>query len=379
MRILWLSHVAELGGATFALAEGVDALAERGHRVDVVMPEEGRLRGRLAKAQTVVVQASNRWIAKRALPFVDRGKQAAFDLLRAGPALARMGAGSGVDVVVTNTLASPVGAIVASRLRRPHVWYLHEFGDLDHDYRFVWGKRLSLLVMRKLSSRFLVNSQALRRHFAKWLGHRPLRVVPYSVDVEPLPPSGPDSRRRGPLRLIQVGTRCKAKGQVDAVRAAAILLARNVDVELELVGGYDPDYDALLKAEIERLALRGKVRLLDFDPQRLHRVAAADIAVVCSPCEAFGRFTVEAMKLGKPVVGATGGATPELVRDGENGFGYTPGQPDQLADRVERFARQPSLISELGNRGSLWANRQFNRERFGAELEDVLEDAIRGA
>jgi len=375
---MWLSHTADLGGATYALVEGVEALSELGHDVDVVMPEEGCLRGQLARARRVLVQSMNRWVSKQSLSFWDGTRQAAFDLLRATPAICCGARERGVDVVVTNTLSSFVGGVVARQLSIPHLWYLHEFGDLDHEYRFVWGKRLSFMMMRGMAAKFLVNSNAVGRYFAKWLGADRLRVVPYAVDVTRTETdrAGPSSRI--PLRVIQVGTRSKAKGQLDAIRAVATLIAKGAKVQLDLVGGFDPAYDSLLEAEIERLGLRHEVRLVDFDPDRLQRVATADIAVVCSPCEAFGRFTVEAMKLGKPVVGAAGGATPELIRDGDNGFLYTPGNSDELADKVGKFVRDPSLIAAFGARGALWANQQFNRRRFGRELEAVFAEAMQG-
>lgn len=378
MRVLWLSHTAELGGATYALVEGVEALSELGHEVDVVMPKEGSLRGRLARARRVLVQGTNRWVSRQSPSFLDGTRQVAFDLLRATPALCRGARERGVDVVVTNTLSSFVGGVVARKLNIPHIWYLHEFGDLDHEYRFVWGKRLSFMMMRGLATKFLVNSNALGRYFAKWLGADRLRVVPYAVDVARPEADSRSLSSRIPLRVIQVGTRSRAKGQLDAVRAVATLIAKGAKVELDLVGGFDPAYDSILEAEIERLGLWHEVRLVDFDPDRLQRVATADIAVVCSPCEAFGRFTVEAMKLGKPVVGAAGGATPELIRDGVNGFLYTPGNSNELADKVGEFVREPSLIAELGARGALWANQQFNRTRFGRELEAVLAEAMEG-
>lgn len=374
MRILWLSHIGELGGATLALAEAVSALVGLGHEVDVVLPEEGRLRANLTGAQSILIHHSNPWIAKVSPPFADRVRHLAFNCGRAVPALASRVASRAPDVVVTNTLASPVGALLARRMGKPHVWYLHEFGDLDHGYRFVWGKDLSLLVMRWLSNLVLVNSEALRQHFSKWLGDRLIRVVRYSVEVDV--PHSVERRHQPPLRLVQVATRSAAKGQIDAVRATGSLKERGIDVELELIGGYEPDYDQLLDQEIGRLSLHDKIRMVDFDPQRLCRAATADVALVCSPCEAFGRFTIEAMKLGKPVVGAAGGATPELVRDGENGFLYPPGRADELADRIERFARRPSLISELGNRGLVWANANFSQKRYGADLEQALQEAI---
>jgi glycosyltransferase involved in cell wall biosynthesis len=41
---------------------------------------------------------------------------------------------------------------------------------------------------------------------------------------------------------------------------------------------------------------------------------------MCSHSEAFGRVTVEGMKSRLAIVGAAGGATPELIEDGRTGL-----------------------------------------------------------
>ena len=68
---------------------------------------------------------------------------------------------------------------------------------------------------------------------------------------------------------------------------------------------------------------------------------------MCSRAEAFGRVTVEAMKLGLPVIGAARGATPELVRDGWNGLLYAHGDANELAGKIDR-----SIATARGDSGS---------------------------
>jgi CheY-like chemotaxis protein len=90
--------------------------------------------------------------------------------------------------------------------------------------------------------------------------------------------------------------------------------------------------------------------------------------------EAFGRVTVEAMKLGRAVVGARSGGTPEIIRDGFNGFLYAPGNARDLADKIEQIARDPDGARRMGERARRFATDMFSLERYGGEFMDLLRE-----
>ena len=54
-------------------------------------------------------------------------------------------------------------------------------------------------------------------------------------------------------------------------------------------------------------------------------IEQADIGLTCSRNEAFGRTTVEALLMGKPVIGTNTGGTVDLISDGVDGLLYPPG------------------------------------------------------
>jgi len=101
----------------------------------------------------------------------------------------------------------------------------------------------------------------------------------------------------------------------------------------------------------------------------------ADLVVVCSRDEAFGRVTVEAMKAGKPVIGARSGGTAELIREGENGLLYTPGEVAELAGAIRRVAHDRILAGRLAECGRGWASETFTSDRYGELFALVLEES----
>lgn len=112
------------------------------------------------------------------------------------------------------------------------------------------------------------------------------------------------------------------------------------------------------------------------DPFEVYR--AADAVLVCSRSEAMGRVTVEAMFAGRPVLGYRGGATPELIVDGETGFLYDGGA-EELAERMDRLVRRPGLARRLGRRGWERAYPEFTVEAYADRIHRVLAGVLGSA
>ena len=125
-------------------------------------------------------------------------------------------------------------------------------------------------------------------------------------------------------------------------------------------------------AKVRELGLADRVHVRGFSEEPTQLMNSADVFLMCSRREAFGRVTVEAMKLGKPVVGARSGGTPEIVKEGETGYLYSPGDPRELADRIRDLYADSSAREAMGAKGRQRADERFTLERYGAEVEDIL-------
>jgi hypothetical protein len=100
---------------------------------------------------------------------------------------------------------------------------------------------------------------------------------------------------------------------------------------------------------------------------------AADAVLVCSRMEAFGRVTVEAMLLNKPVIGTNTGGTMELIEEGRTGLTYEPGNAHQLANQIEKLIQDPVLRRTLAENGNKFANENFSKEKFsGAYYQELM-------
>jgi glycosyltransferase involved in cell wall biosynthesis len=103
----------------------------------------------------------------------------------------------------------------------------------------------------------------------------------------------------------------------------------------------------------------------------------ADVVLMCSRWEAFGRATVEAMLAGKPVIGtANSGGTAELIQDGITGLLYKAGDHDELANKIQFLYENPQEKLKLGAAARLWATGRFTQERYAKETFTLLSEVL---
>jgi len=286
------------------------------------------------------------------------------------------------DIVYTNTTTICVGALAAKFLKLPHVWHIHEFGYEDHGLIFDLGERFSLRFMDRCSSVCIANSKAVALKYQRHISPAKLRVIYQSVDVIHHAASNLRSLFRShhaKIRCVIVGTLQEGKGQADAIRATLQLLRKGIESELIIVGDGDQQYRDYLHELVRRGKLETRVRLVGFKEDPFPFMQAADVVLMCSRHEAFGRVTVEALKLGKPVIGARSGGTTELLHDGFNGLLYSPGDYTDLAKKIEFLCKNPDLILQLGENGRRWATKRFTRNLYGENVLELLQQIENGS
>ena len=374
MKVLFVSHSGDFYGAERCLWEAAVALIEKDVTLETVVPKEGELSERLSALKSVVhVIPYTWWVGYAHWRRLDYRLRRRLRNRLVAPRFERLLAHAKPDLVLSNTLTIPNGASAAKKVGVPHVWFVQEFGEEDHGFQFDFGRKRSFALMNDLSARVIANSHALAESLKASIPADKVRVVYQSVESPS--PSASFSKSEA-LRLICVGRLAQGKRQEDAIRALAILIKKGLKVNLSLVGpdvlAYRQAMHKLTRAEKveEYVTFAGEVS----DPHNY--LSRADVALVCSRAEAFGRVTVEAMKAGKPVVGADTGATPELISNGVTGFTFAMGNCEDLARKIEILYHDASLRKEMGRQAQAWATANFSREKFGSDLLQVFSEVL---
>lgn len=121
-------------------------------------------------------------------------------------------------------------------------------------------------------------------------------------------------------------------------------------------------------------------RLIFIDPlphkQLYPIIKEARIAVLPSLIDNFPNTCLEAMSLGKPVVGTRGASFEELLTEGETGFLVPVGDPDSLSDKICEVWTHPRL-SEIGQAAQRKV-QEFTPEKTVQKLLDYCEEILSG-
>lgn len=88
------------------------------------------------------------------------------------------------------------------------------------------------------------------------------------------------------------------------------------------------------------------------------------------------RSAIEAFALGKPVIGSRIGGIPELVRDGETGFTFEPGNAEDLKDKIEKLLADSSLSVAMGKNARRFIEGELNQERYYQRLMEIYRQVI---
>ncbi|HLG91080.1 MAG TPA: glycosyltransferase [Candidatus Saccharimonadales bacterium] len=288
------------------------------------------------------------------------------------------------DVVMTNTIVSPWAAFAAYFQQVPHVWFVREYGDIDHRHIFEVGREKMLQDISTLSSLVATNSKTLANDIKRYADNDKLTTLYNPFNLESLKEKSLQHvknpfKAKDSLKIVITGRIANTKGQADAAEAIGRLLKLGYDAELCVIGlPSDPGDADSLHHVIKKYQISNKVHLVGHRPNALATVKYADIGVMASVGEAFGRVTFEYMALGLPVIGADSGATPELVEDGKSGYLYTPGSAKSLTEKLIHYAKDRRLIEKHGNSAKAHAaqmmNSEYNADALFSKIQHIVEN-----
>lgn len=356
LHVCLISHSSGLEGAERSLLELVDSLvSERGALCTVVLPNEGPLAKMLNEKGAATMQVDyGWWCAGETATELEMSRQMALGCSQV-QRLASALEGSKPDVIVSNTLVIPWGALAAAKLDIPHVWWVKEFGKLDHDLKFFLEFDDVVTIIESSSNHIVTTSSAVRDLLFADVDDD-LCSVAYNDRVAV--PNGTNSGSRyfrfpQSTKLLFAGRVTEAKGLDDAILALKTLVEDDHDFELCVIGTVDTPFGREMRQLVSETGLTDRVHFSGFVENVREVIEEADLVLMCSKCEAFGRITAEAMLSGRAVVGTNTGGTVELIDDGATGFLYSPGNSDELADKIRFFVDRPDAAREFGDRARI--------------------------
>ena len=250
-------------------------------------------------------------------------------------------------------------AYLASRLTgRPLSLAGHAGGDLYRTQAF--------LAEKVRAAEFVTACVRSNAEMLQILGGPRARVewIYHGVDLERFDGQG---RRRDPEPLLlTVGRLAPTKGFGDAVRALSILGRRARAPRLVLVG--DGPERGRLEALARELGVEARVwfagsitreELLPFY-RRAWLLVAPSVELKNGRRDGIPNVVTEAMAMGLPCVGTRAAGLEEAIVPGETGALCDPGDPESLADALERQLAHPEELDAMGSRARARVAQRFD-------------------
>jgi glycosyltransferase involved in cell wall biosynthesis len=385
-----LVETAPFGGLLHYAVQFADALAERGHEVDVIAPRDNELvahRGaaRMRPVLTAPVQSPGRVVTGRARVLAKRAGTA-LRLSRAWTRILVEARRGNYEVVVLNsdlglTLTASFALALTAMPGGPRV------ADVCHNVRTFnrWGGEdmfasppLFRVVESRLLRRFdvvFVHGERSKEELEETEPGVRATIIPHGderlfTDGPPPPPAEEE-------RILFFGDWRKVKGLPALMEAFDELVRRRSSARLTIAGRPAPyDFDPDI---VRRWAAGhgGRVTVVDrYVPlEEVSDIFAAARVVVTPYVVGYQSGVVHlAMTMGRAVVATDIGDLGSSVIDGETGRVIPPNDRDALVAALEQVIADPELANRFGAEG-----RRRVLDRSGWETVAELVEAALGS
>ena len=221
---------------------------------------------------------------------------------------------------------------------------------------------------QKCADQFVAPSQFVKQKLVEHgFAEAKICVIPH---FQQLPEPAPPPPRDGPV--LYFGRLSPEKGVAGLVRAMRYV----ANVQLQIAG------DGPQRRELEALTLDLKLANVAFLGQLSGReldraIAASRFTVLPSLAyETFGKSILEAFACGRAVVATDLGSRRELIRPGENGLLFEPGNEQQMAETISYLAAHPELAEAMGAAGRRLVAERHSPDQHYRKMIQLYESVV---
>lgn len=173
---------------------------------------------------------------------------------------------------------------------------------------------------------------------------------------------------------LYIGRLTREKGIFNLVQAFAKTKKGNLSIAGE---GEEKE---TMKNRIKEKQLQNRIQLLGYlEPEEIKEtIRKCKFVIVPSiGYENCPYSILEALAMGKPVIGANIGGIPELIKEGENGLIYTYDHLEELTDKINKLFHQQDLVEKLGKSAKEKARKLYAKQEYYDKIIAVYKKLIK--
>lgn len=164
------------------------------------------------------------------------------------------------------------------------------------------------------------------------------------------------------LDIGNIGRLSEQKGMTYFIEAAEIITRTHPEARFIIVG--DGEEREQLHAQIEKKKLQNKMLFLGYRNDIQNVMSQLDFVVLSSLWEGLPLTPIEAYSVGKTVIGTAVDGTPEIIRDGVDGYLVEPRNPVQLAEKMNELIENPEMRENMGIQAMKRYRDEFSFEKL---------------
>ena len=376
--ILIIAHEDVINGASFSLLNLMDALKEKCKFTVIVPYNNGPFLDECKKRPIKVYYVPfERWIKPKDSNF-RKEKSKWFwkdnhNNQKLAKKMSKILEKESIELIHSNSSVVDFGYRLSKIMNIPHIWHIREFGIEDFNmYPLCSEKKFFKKICDKNNSLICI-SKAVAEKYSKKIDNNRLHIIYNGVDAKHINPKKEFPNKEDTIICLQTGMIHKAKGQNITIKAINELQKEGYKkLELWLAGSGKLEDLGIKNAEkMKWLKVLGRVNNI----QELRK--KVNIEIVSSQKEAFGRVTVEAMMGQIPVIGTNSGGTKELIKENENGLLYSPGNIDELKEKIEYLYNNRKEIKRLGKNAYAESKDYFQINRCAKEVFELYKEILK--
>lgn len=344
------SHSADLGGAELTLLEVVKQALKRDVSLTLILPREGALRAELEAlgVQNVLILPTHTWMTGKFPRLL--GIPRLILIARESTKFSRYLRDKAPDLLIVNTSTIPGPVHAGYKQKIPTAVFVHEGIRSNKRLTSFLPKAAIIRLLRRWADLLIVPSEFVGQELG---GEFFVSVPEISQPQQPIEEllkvhqQGPHN----PLRAVMLGRISREKGHLEAIAAVKLVKDRGINVQLSMYGDIDPT----ISQELTQLLLGNDLQdtVIVYPPQNdIDSIFKdADLTLILSRYETYGRVAAESQSRGVPVIGFDIPATREMLA---NRAGVLVSDPiKETAEILRRFSEDHreyrKLVSSIGS------------------------------
>ncbi|MDO9463928.1 MAG: glycosyltransferase family 4 protein [bacterium] len=288
-----------------------------------------------------------------------------------------------IHIIHTHNRREDLLGAVASLIQGiPHIVTIHDRINMNQEGERVnnFNARFYKFVLKHISGKIIAVSDATKKDLLqeiKITGRKVIHII-NGTDFERLNVDIDTHKEREKLVGIIARVRNREigkKGHLYFLQACKIVLEEHKNIAF-LICGEDNITREYLESICRKLNIHKHVRFLGYRKDIANVIFMCDIIVQPSLFEGLPRVLVEAMYLGKPVVGTDVDGIREIIEHGKTGLLIPSKDAESLAKAVIQLLDNEGLANELGRNASKFIKSNYDARIMAQQTELLYQKLL---